>query len=379
VHRREVVDHAQGRRAAKSKGSVPRSRSVWRSASTTSSTTPLAASVPSGSRRRVRCSTSRSSRNSCLASTNRCRSAAHSGKAASRRAWYWHSWCGTPGNSSRHVGHRQPDGLLRVAHHPQDRDLGVADWPQEPRQPLRGGLLQVGRAEDGTAQHLPHDPQLVVALLRLQPVEGDDDPPVRRDRGGDARADVLLAGAQQGQVDLQQVLHVSVRERHRRVVTQLPPDLLSGTVLREPQVADADHHVQSVPRPLHLPRLRLCRAVHRPPVGARRLTTTESKVRHVLDAGQRLNRLAPHRMAVGQRPTTVRAGGQLRPVPHPRHVSPVPGSFHWRLPAPARHAWRRRRQQAPMVPLSPLPMPLLPRLKKTRPANLTGGAGLRVR
>ena len=153
------------------------------------------------------------------------------------------------------VRHGHPDRLLRVADHAQDRQPGVPDRPQERLEKGGTRLLEVGRPEHRPALDLADDPQLLVALLRLQPIEGQDQPAVLFNGGRQPRPKVLVAGPQQRQVDLQQVLDVPLGDLHRGVVHQMPPDLLARAVLAKAQLPDTRDHIEPIAGPLDLPRL----------------------------------------------------------------------------------------------------------------------------
>jgi hypothetical protein len=79
------------------------------------------------------------------------------------------------------LGDRQPDRLLRVADYAEHRQPRGLDRLQQPREVGSGRLLQVGRPQDRPAEYLAHDPELLVPLLRLQPIERQNESAVLRD------------------------------------------------------------------------------------------------------------------------------------------------------------------------------------------------------
>jgi hypothetical protein len=94
-------------------------------------------------------------------------------------------------------GDGESDRLLGIADHTEHRQPRVPDRAQQPRQERGTGLLQVGRAEHRPAEHLAHHPELLVALLGLEPIEREDEAAVLVHRGGQPLARVPLARPQQ--------------------------------------------------------------------------------------------------------------------------------------------------------------------------------------
>src|SRR5216683_3632779 len=136
----------------------------------------------------------------------------------------------------------------------------------------------------------------------------------------------------------------------------------------EPEVPDTHHDIEPVARSLDLPRLRARRTVHAPPKGARRVATAEAKVGHVRRAGQELDRLGPHAVAVLQRGTTVQTVGDFGAIAQVGQRPERARRLHRQLlspPAPPPHglpragAAGRAGQSAALTPVLPALPPLV--------------------
>jgi hypothetical protein len=108
-------------------------------------------------------------------------------------------------------------------------------------------LLQVPRREHVATQHLSDHPELLIPLLWLQPVQGQNDSAVRCCDARYLGMKVVLAGSQQGEIHLEQVLDVPFRDLHRCLLLKLAPDLLARSMLPKAQMTNAHHHIEPVP------------------------------------------------------------------------------------------------------------------------------------
>ena len=178
--------------------------------------------------------------------------------------------------------HRQAHRLLGIADHPQHRQPAFLDRSQEGDQERHARLLKVGGGQHRPALDLSHHPKLLVALFWLQPVQRQHQPTVFLGHQSQPCPDVLAACPQQGEIDLQQMLDMPLRDHHGRLVAEPSPDLLPRAVFRKAQVANPHHHVQAVAMPAHLPRLRLRRAVDAAPEHTGQVAAAEPQIRHML-------------------------------------------------------------------------------------------------
>src|SRR5713226_1794985 len=234
---------------------------------------------------------------------------------------------------------RQPDRLLGVTDHPQHGQARRPNWLQQRHQHGCGGLLEIGGTQHGPAQHFAYHPQLLIALLRLEPVQRNDEPAMLGDRGCQQRGQILLTGAQQRQVGFQQVLHMTIRDLHGGLGVQVVPDLGARLMLTEAQRPDTRDDVHAIRRALDLSRLRTCRAKNRTATGALGRRAAIAKVGDVLDAIQRLDPFGPDRVAIDQASPTPQALDHLGPIANVRTDSKA----------------ARRLHRGPLQPTEPLP------------------------
>jgi hypothetical protein len=244
----------------------------------------------------------------------------------------------------RHVGEelsdRETDRFLRIADHPQDGQLAGGEWAQQVGQHRRRGLLQISSAQNHAAQHFAHHPELLVALLGLQPVQRDDQAAVRRHRRCQRLREILLTGAQQGKVDLEQVLDVALRDLEL-LLAELLPHLRAGPMLLEAELADVRHDIEPVAGAFHLAGFRPGRAIDRAATGGGRLATAKAQIGQMLWPNEGLHNLGPDGMAIDERRATVRAGRQLGAIADVGHNAKLACSFHPGLPTRSGVAARR--------------------------------------
>jgi hypothetical protein len=159
------------------------------------------------------------------------------------------------GNLRKDGGDSRANRFLRLTNHAQDRQTRRRDGTEQLLEDLGRRGQEVRSAQNTPAENLPHDPQLVIALLRLEPVEREDDSPVRCDRVCQALAGILLARAQQGPLHLDQILDVALRDPQGPKMAQFLPDLCAGALLIKAQGPYPPNHVEPVARPFDLTRL----------------------------------------------------------------------------------------------------------------------------
>src|SRR5215218_2674371 len=147
----------------------------------------------------------------------------------------------------RHAGesllHGPADRGLPIADHARDRHAhGLRDLTQQGREVRRGAGQQAARKQHLARETVAHHPEHLMAHIRLQAVQRQDDPALARQQAPEP----LPLGQRHGQqfvVPVQQVGHTAFGDRHP-TLAQDGMDLRHAAVLPVAQHAHQRDHVQ---------------------------------------------------------------------------------------------------------------------------------------